>query len=445
MFKLSPGLSKIIRNIGWLCSEKLLTLVMSLFITVYVIRYLGSEDFGKLGYALSFVELFSAFSKLGLDVIVVRNLVQEESATKQIIGTAFILKLLASMLTYWLIVVSSLVISKDTTLQHMTWIVAIGLIFSCFDVIDFWFQAKVKSGALVLARSIQLIISTIAKLLFIALHLSVMAFIWLLTIECVIKAIGMIWVYSREQSIFHWQFDVHKAVNLLRDSYPLILANMMVVIYMRIDQVMLGNMIGDVEVGNYTAALKFSEIWYFVPIIISSSVFPSVLRARQRSEREYYEKLQQLYDLVSWLAFMIAISMTILSNPLVDILFGQEYHKAAAILRWHVWAGLFVFLGVARSKWLMAENLGKYEFATTGLGAITNIALNCWLIPIYGGVGAAIATLISYALVSHFSSFLYPPIRHSGWMLCKALFIPFRWRQNIIYLRSVKQLLVGRI
>ena len=119
---------------------------------------------------------------------------------------------------------------------------------------------------------------------------------------------------------------------------------------------------------------------------------------------------------------------------------GEEYTKAGEILAWHIWAGPFVFLGIARGQWLMAENLVWFSFATTSLGTIINLLLNFLLIPNYGGVGAAIATVISYAVASHVACILYPPMFDAAWMLTKALFVPFRLRQNLIYLSDVKKI-----
>jgi O-antigen/teichoic acid export membrane protein len=229
---------------------------------------------------------------------------------------------------------------------------------------------------------------------------------------------------------------------MLQDSWPLILSGVMVTIYMKIDQVMLGNMANAQAVGNYAAAVRFSEIWYFIPMAVCSSVFPAIIRAKQRSREEYYARLQQLYDLMAWIALAIAIPMTFASVPLLTTLLGKEFAEAGQILAWHIWASPFVFLGVAQSQWLMAENFTHLSFAKTSLGAITNILLNLVLIPPYEGVGAAIATMISYGVSSHVSCIFYPPLFGNGWMLTKALFIPFRIRQNLFYLSKINMALV---
>ncbi|MGB5636761.1 MAG: flippase [Waterburya sp.] len=442
MAKLSPGLQKIIHNVGWLSAEKALNMLLSFFVGIYVIRYLGAENFGKLSYSLSFVALFTAIAKLGLDNIVVRNVLQKEKLTQEILGTAFVLKLMSALVTFGLIGTAIWTFNDDSQIRWMSVIIAVSLVFDCFDVIYFWFQSQVMSRPIAIVRSIQLIFSSAAKLLFITLKLPLIAFAWLMLAGSVVRAIGMIAAYfQHRQSIFYWQLGWQRARELLKDSWPLILSGVMITIYVKIDQVMLGNMAGNQEVGNYAAAAKFSSIWYFVPTTICSSVFPAIIRAKERSKQEYYAKLQQLYDLMAWISLAIVIPVTFASGYLVTTLLGEEYAKAGEILALHIWAGPFVFLGVARSKWLVAENLTQFSFATTSLGAITNVLLNYFLIPSSGGSGAALATVISYGVASHIACIFYPPMFNSGWMLTKALLIPFRFRQNFIYLNSIKKAL----
>ena len=444
--KFSPGLKKIIRNVGWLAFEKLVTIVINLSIGIYVIRYLGADNFGKLSYCLSLVGMFGAIAKLGLDSIVVRSLVKEEESAPEILGTAFVLKLISSLITIILIACIVFTLNKDPQTHWITIVIAFGLVFRSAEVVDFWFQSKVLSKSIVVVRSIKLIISSAAKLVFIFLKLPLGAFVWLLLADEIVQAGGMVWIYlkytqrSGIEIADRWKLNFARATKLLQDSWPLILSGVMITIYMKIDQVMLGNMASNEAVGNYAAAVRFSEIWYFFPTAICASVFPAIIRAKQKSKREYYDKLQQLYDLMAWMSLAIAVLMTLASDTLINTLLGTEYTEAGKILAWHIWAGPFVFLGVARSQWLIAENLTKLSFATTSLGTIVNILLNLWLIPIYEGTGAAIATVISYAVAAYLASMLYPVMFHTFWMLTKALFVPFRFKQNLIYLNRVREI-----
>jgi len=442
MAKLSPGLNKVISNVGWLSAEKFLNMLLTFFVGVYVVRYLGAENFGKLSYSMSFVGLFTAIAQLGLTDIVVRNILQDKKFTKEILGTSLVLKLSSALLTSVLIGFAIWKFNDDMQIRWMSLIIALSLVFEAFDVIYFWFQSKVMSRPIAIIRSIQLLLSSMVKLLFITQKLPLMAFAWLILANSLFRAVGMIIAYVKQkQSIFHWQVGFSRARSLLKDSWPLILSGVMITIYMKIDQVMLGNMSDIREVGNYAAAAKVSSIWYFLPTAICSSVFPAIIRAKERSKQEYYSRLQQLYDLVAWISIAIAIPMTFFSGYLMTTLLGEEYVTAGTILALHIWAAPFVFLGVARGKWLVAENLTRFSLAATSLGAITNVLLNLFLIPSSGGSGAALATIISYAIASHIACLFYPPIFKTGWMMTKALLVPFRISQNITYINLIRKTL----
>lgn len=425
--KLSPGLRKIISNMGWLSAEKLLRMILSFLVGVYVIRYLGPDNFGKLSYGISFVALFIAISKLGLDQIVIRNLVEQENLTTEILGTAFLIKSISSVLAVCLIVPSILYVTDDIQVQKITIIIAIGLVFSNFDVLDLWFQSQVLSKSIAIVRSAQFLITSFAKLAFILLNLPLIAFAYLFLVDSVVRALGMCLAYYKEnQSIFKWKISKSSIVSLLKDSSPLILSNVMVTIYLKIDQVMLGNMSSSKEVGNYAAAVKFSEIWYFIPMIVCSSVFPAIIISRQKNQQECRLKMQQLFDFLTLLSLSIAVFVSLTSNFFITNLLGYEYSTAASILIVHIWAGIFIFWGVAKDRWLIAENAAWLHLITQLLGATTNVLLNLIFIPLYGGMGAAISTLISYAVSSYFTCFLFPHMFDIGQMLTKSLFAPFR-------------------
>ncbi|MEM9508246.1 MAG: flippase [Cyanobacteria bacterium P01_E01_bin.35] len=426
--KLSPGLKKIIRNIGWLSAERLIRMALSFFVGIYVIRYLGPENFGKLSYSISFVFLFLAITKLGLDQIVIRNLVNQRESTSEILGTAFMLKLLGCISAFFMISVSILPSSGDVQIRQMTIIIAFSMIFTCFDVLDLWFQSQVLSKSLAIARSVQFIISNLAKLCFIWLKLPLIAFAYIFIADTLIRAIGMSWIYIQDNKhhLVPWKIDKFLAIDLLKNSWPLILSGVMSTIYMRIDQVMLGNMSTSQEVGNYAAAVKFSEVWYFIPTVICSSVYPAIIQARQKSKKEYYFKMQQLYDFLVLLSLSVAMLVSFSSDFILTNLLGSEYSSASQILTLHIWSGIFIFLGVARGNWLVIENKTRLSLVTQMLGAVTNICLNLLLIPQSGAIGAAVSTFVSYAVSSYLSSMLFPSMFHNGWMLTKALLVPLR-------------------
>jgi O-antigen/teichoic acid export membrane protein len=195
---------------------------------------------------------------------------------------------------------------------------------------------------------------------------------------------------------------------------------------MKIDQVMIKEMLNSEAVGQYAVAAKLSEIWYFIPMAIASSLFPAIINAKKKSEDLYHARMQKLYDIMAWMAIAIAIPMTFLSDWVVELLYGTQYNLAGSVLMIHIWAGVFVFLGVASSKWFITENLQKYSFYRTLAGALINILLNYILIPIYGIYGAAIATLIAQFIASYFFNIFNKRLRYTFLLQTNAILLPFR-------------------
>jgi O-antigen/teichoic acid export membrane protein len=220
----------------------------------------------------------------------------------------------------------------------------------------------------------------------------------------------------------HLRFNKKIAQNLLKDSWPLILSGMVIAIYMRIDQVMIKEMLGSESVGQYAAAVRISEAWYFIPMVIASSVFPAIINAKKISEELYYARLQQLYSFMVWLSIAIALPMTLLSDWVVHLLYGNQYQQAGNVLMIHIWSGVFVFLGVASGKWLLNENLQIFSTINTSIGAILNIFLNYIFIPKFGIEGAAWATLISYCVAAYLGLAFFKKTRINFINLTRSLF-----------------------
>ena len=257
-----------------------------------------------------------------------------------------------------------------------------------------WFESQVLSKFTVWVQNGTFLFFASIKVLLILKGASLVAFAWATMVEGLVVALVMLIVLGvRGPRARQLCVTVARSKSLLIESWPLLLASVAVVVYMRIDQIMLGQMIGEEAVGIYSAAVRISEIWYFVPMAIVASVFPAILEAKNRSEEQYSRRLQRLYDLMVWLSISIAVPMTFLSTPIVTLLFGDAYEAAGAVLAVHIWAAIFVFLGVASGKWFLAEGLQLMSLQRSVLGALINVALNILLIPKYGALGAAWGTV----------------------------------------------------
>lgn len=420
------NLQRILSNTLWLFADRVLRLGVGLLVGVWVARYLGPEQFGLYNYAIAFVTFFGAIASLGLDGIVVRDIVRDPSIKEETLGTAFVLKLVGGVLAIFLTLAGIFLLRPGDTLAHwLVGIVAVVLIFQAFDVIDFWFQSQVQSKYTVYARSVAFALIALVRVGLILIGAPLIAFVWAGTIEIGLGAVGLVVAYRLNGHYMRaWRSTVSRARSLLKDSWPLVLSSVMVTIYMRIDQVLIGQLVGNSEVGVYSAAVRLSEVWYFIPIAIVASTFPSVVEAKKVSDTLFYERLQKLYNLMALLGYAIAIPMTFMAGWLVQTLYGSAYSRAAPMLVVLVWSIVFTNLGVARGSFLTTMNWTKIYFMTVFMGFVINLALNLWLVPIYGGLGAAIASLVAYWFAAHGSCFLYKPLFRTGIMLTKAMVYP---------------------
>ena len=404
---------KYFANTSWILGERILRMGVSLFVGIYVARYLGPERFGLLSYASSFVGIFAALATFGLDEVVVRELVKTPEQREKILGTSFLLKLFGTLLMWAAILVAIPFTENDFQTNILIIIIAFGVLFQAFNVIDLSFQADVKSKYVVHAQFVQLIISSIVKIILVFNEAPLIWFASVFFLDAIVLALGLVFTYLHNSNkIFSWKWSYETSKNLLHDSWPLIFAGIVVSVYMKIDQLMIKEMLGAKEVGLYAAAVKLSEAWYFIPMAIASSLYPAIINARVFQKEVYYQKIQNLFDLMVWIAVSIALPTTFLSTLIVEFLYGKEYLGSSSVLIIHIWTGVFVFLGVASSKYLLAENFIKKTFYRTFIGALLNIIMNYYLIRIIGIEGAAISTLVSHFFAAYLYDFFDKDLRN---------------------------------
>jgi PST family polysaccharide transporter len=308
-FKSRSGLRAIIANTGWLFSDRILRMGASLIVGVWVARYLGVKQYGLFNYALAFVSLFSPIFTLGLDDVLVRHLVSKSSNKEELLGTTFWLKLLGGIASVLLAVGCMFFLGEKETLK--IWLVAILAmtgIFRAADTVELWFQSQVKSKYTVIAKNAAYLLNTLIKVGLILTKAPLLAFAWVTLAEFAMNAISLIMIYQvKASSVWLWEWSFSAAKTLLKESLPLIFSGFAILIFMKIDQIMLGQMIGDSEVGIYSAAVRISEIWYFIPTTIVSSVGPSIYGAKEKSETLYYKRIRQLLRLMAFISIAISL------------------------------------------------------------------------------------------------------------------------------------------
>ena len=429
-----------LHNTAWILGEKLLVMGLGFVATVLVARYLGPEAFGTLAYATSLVALFGISGHLGLHGLVVREIVKQPELRAETLGTAAFLKFLGVLAGYLALLLYAVAFEGPGTVSFaLIAIAGAALLFAPIDVVDYWFNAFVQARYVSIARVLSAQLAFVSlTLLFVSRGSDVVMFAIPYLLQAIVAAIVLLLLFRAKANIrlSAWRFDGTHARELLKQGWVIYLASFFAVIYLKIDQVMLRWLADSAEVGVYAVAARLSEVWYFIPTAIVASVFPKLIDLRESDEASFTHRLQQLFDVLAVLGMAIAIIVTLLAPWLIPWIFGTDYFGSAAILVIHTWASVFIFMRAALSRWILIENALYFSLLTQGLGALSNVILNYVLIPVYGGQGAAWATLFSYAIASFFALILYPRTRPVFWLMLKALLAPLRYSVKLISSRQ---------
>lgn len=420
---------KYFQNTSWLLADKILKMVVLLFVNILIARYLGPGDFGFLSYSISIVVLFAMATHLGLGGLVIKELVSSED-TEEIIGTVFYIKLLGAIIGFSILLAIDFLTEDIYSMKFFVLLViSLSIFLKPFEVVDFWFTANVKSKFTAITNTSALLISSILKIIFVFANMGLIWFAGAYFVEASLIAIFFIYfVFTKTNiNVSLLKFSFEKAKYLLSKSWMIMLGGLFAIIYLKIDQIMLKWMVGNESVGIYAVAASLSEVWYFLPTIIVTSLFPKIIEMKENNSHNYNERLQQLYDFLFIIALGLALVVSFIATDLVVLLYGEEYKEAGAILSIHIWAGVFIFMRALFSKWIIVEDILVFSLITQGFGAFSNIILNFILIPQYGIYGAAIATLTSYAMASYFVLIFYSKTRSMFWMMSKAMISPLRY------------------
>ncbi len=412
----------VLENILWLFFDKALRMGMGIVVGVWIARYLGPTDFGVLNYALAIVAIFAAIATLGMESILIKEFVSEKYLKRDLLGTSFILRFSSSLGCSILILLFAYLFEiGDKEVFAVVSIIGFTLLFQSFDVIDWYYQAKLISRKTVIAKNTGFVLSSVLKVWLILHNYSLVYFALATLLEFILGAIFILFTLKGQAiNISTWRFKSSLAIKIFKQSWPLVFAALSVVLYMRIDQVMIKYLLNANAVGQYSAAVRLTEIWYFLPTIIVSSSMPALIQAKT-DKRSFENKIKKLYSLLIYSGLAISLVISFSGDFLISFLFGTEYKDAATVLQVHVWSCIFVFIGVASSQYLVIENQTKASLYRTVLGLISNILFNLVLIPMFGILGAAIATLISYFVSSVLSNYFFKGTRGINKMYIAAL------------------------
>ena len=433
--QISAKKKKALTNIAWAISGKIVSLTGVLVVGIIVARYLGQEQYGIMNYVISFVAIFQVFADFGLDFIQIREESKNPADKDRIIGTTFALKLFFALLTLVAILITTLLFESDARIRCYIMIYAVSVILNTTWVSRNHFTSIVWNEYVVKTEISRTLIGMAIKIGFVLLKLPLIWFIFSLVIDSMLLAVGYTGSYIRKiDSIRKWRYDKEMAIFMLKQSFPLLLSGAAIVLYNRIDQVMIGNMIDNSHLGVYSVAVRFTELLVFVPTIIAQTISPILVEVRQKDADRYEELSRVFMNVTVAVCILLAVFTSLLSYPIVRYTFGQTYIGAASVLSILAFKVVGDALSQTSGQLMIIEGIQKYASIRNIIGCVTCVVLNWFFITRYGIHGAAYVAIITIFVSGTLADYIIPSYRKIFFKQVKAITVGW---MDIIHIKKL--------
>ncbi len=425
---LPPNTRRRIRdNLAWLLGDRLGRAALNVVVVSVVARYLGPDQFGLLNYTISLAAIFATVATLGFEGIVIRELLAQPEEKDAVLGTACALRFAGGLLAIALVALTGLLTRNGSAVLPLALVVSLGFLPQALEVIDLWFQQSIQSRLTVLAKSGAALLGAGVKLGLVWAQAPLAWFAAAVAVDAVLAAAALAWMFhGRGERLRQWRVTRTMTRTLLRDSWPLIVSGLLIALYLRVEQLLVMNWLGERTAGVYFAAVKFAEAWAFAPGLIVSSVYPLLVQERQRGGAEYERQLQLLFDGLTGLGLLVAVGVTFAGPWVLPLIFGDKYAAAVPVLVILGWTAPITFSGAARAQLFLLEKLTIYHTWSALIGIAANVGLALWLMPHWGAPGAALGALGGYWLSACGTSLLFPRLRPWAGLQARAFLLPLR-------------------
>lgn len=391
--------NRFFKNIGWLLAGKFINMLLQFCVSLATARYLGPSNFGVINYVAAFVSFFSSIASLGLAVIVIKEIATDKYDNNEVIWTSIWMRLATAVLSTISIVALMFITNKDDPLIIKIAILeSLSILFSSFDTINYYFQAKLLSKWSSIAGVLAYVGMSLYRIYLLATGADIVLFAFATSTDMIFLTIFLMIFYIRIEG-FHVTFNWRLGKKLLGQSYHYLIAGLLMILYAQIDRIMLGNMLDKTSVGYYSAALTISTLWSMIPTALIQSISPILYNAAENDRSLYLRRLRQSYSILFWMNALYSIFICIFSKQIILLLYGTEYLAATNALRIVVWYYGLSTMSTLNQIYLANDEKNKYINVFCAVGLITDIVLNAILIPIMGIEGAAIATLITQIVI----------------------------------------------
>lgn len=415
---------KHISNTFWLSFGHFYSMGLHFLGGVLIARHLGPADYGMMNYAISLVVLFSILATLGLDNVLVKEFSNHEDSPQALMGSSMCLKALGCcimLIALWTFF--RVFLFEESSVEFLPILIySIGFLFSSANTFRCYFESQEKGRLVAIPQIFQ---ATLIFALYLVCVFLCADYITILAVNAA-HMIILFLVYipilnKSNMGVKTWVINGQTMQRLISVSWPYIFSVGAVLVYQRIDQVMLMKMASAEDVGVYSVAVRVCNVVFVFPGLLGRVFFPSLLRAKERNEMVYLKRVISFFSLLLWISIVVAVVLSVLARPMVSVIFGDSYNQSAKIVVLLAWKSVFFAMGLASSYWILAANLQKYVPIRSFVGCVLNIILNLQFITMWGARGAATATLVSTLVSCWLVHAFIKPLRSMFWMQCRSL------------------------
>lgn len=415
--------NRVIKNAGWMIAGKISQSLINLIVGLLTARYLGPANYGLISYASAYTTFFSSICTLGINSVIVKELIDAPEKEGEVLGTSLGLRAISSALSAITIVgISFLLDANEPETQLVVALYSVSVIFHIFEVFDYWFQSRLQSKKSAMASLAAYVITSLYKIILLILDKPVTYFALATSVDYICIAAILVGLYIRENGkklSFSWDYGK----DLLGKSCHYILSGLMVAVYAQTDKIMLKQMISDTENGYYATALSLCNVWCFILSAIISSLNPIIMQAHKEDKKKFGRLNRLLYCIVFYISAVVSVCFTVLGEWLIPVMYGEAYLPAAMPLKILTWQTAFSYLGVARNAWIVCENKQKYLKYIYISAALANVVLNWLFIPVWGASGAAFASLAAQITTVMIAPFFIKQMRENSVMMVDAILL----------------------
>jgi len=400
LFKnLSPR-QTLTKNIFWLSFGQVGSRFIRAIIIIYAARALGATEYGVFAYVLGLAGFFTVFSDMGINSLLMRDVASHPEEKSKYFAASFWIKIILLSIASLLLVFVAPYFSKIGIAISLFSLVAL---MAVFDGLGEFFSSFLRGvekmeleAFIIVAENIALVIAGFALLALSPNAKSlIMSYIVSLGLGAILAAF-----FIRKQflNIFRY-FDINLIKKIINSAWPIAFSSILGIFMINTDVVMLGWLRTAQEIGYYSIGQRFVPLLLTLPNIFATAIFPILSRFAAQKEQQ---KEKNLNEKSMALIFMIVLPLIfggiILAAPIIKLIFGQSYLPAVPAFRILITSLIWIFPNVFLTNLVLVHNYQKKIVKYLVLSSLGNIIINLFLIPLWGIIGAAVATFISQTL-----------------------------------------------